>query len=92
LNAPRVDDVRHSYDLSELKVENRQLKRANMALAEEIQNFENEKDRKPVIVRRFMEATVAPPVPVIRSRARPPGIIIRPLVPGHPLGKVLYSA
>jgi hypothetical protein len=92
LNARPVDDIRHSYDLSEVKVDNRQLRRTNQALAEEIQNLENQKDRRPAMVRRFMEATVAPPVPVIRSRARPPGIIIRPLVPGHPLGKMLQSS
>jgi DNA repair exonuclease SbcCD ATPase subunit len=91
LNAPRVGDIRHSYDLSEVKVENRQLRRENQALAEEVQKLEDQKDRRPAMVRGFMEATFAPPVPVIHSRAKPPGIIIRPLVPGHPLAKMLRS-
>jgi hypothetical protein len=63
-----------------LLAENTGLKRTNQLLLDEITALESIKDRKASDVRHFMESTVAPPPPSIRSSAKAPGIIIRPLV------------
>jgi predicted outer membrane protein len=69
-----------SIDLGQIKGENSQLRRSNLALEAEIQELESRKDRRPVAVRGFMEATIVPPPPSISSRVKAPGIVIRPVV------------
>jgi hypothetical protein len=77
LDAPSVGPLRN---------ENSQLKRLNRLLENEINDLETQKDRRGVEIRHFMEATVAPPPPAIRSTTKAPGIIIRPM-PLKQLGK-----
>jgi hypothetical protein len=73
-------EVVAGLDIDRIRLDNLKLKRANQLLLEEITALENAKDKKGCDVRHFMESTVAPPPPSIRSSGKAVGTIIRPIV------------
>jgi hypothetical protein len=83
-----TDEEPPVLDIGSLRKENVKLKRANELLEEEIRDLENQKDRRACDVRRFMETTVAPPPASLRSSAKAPGIIIRPVLAPKAIGKL----
>ena len=58
--------------------ENAQMRKTNELLRKQIEELESVKDKKATDVRTYMETTVQPPPPSIRSTMKAPGIIIKP--------------
>jgi uncharacterized phage infection (PIP) family protein YhgE len=69
----------HTVDIVKLKLENARLTRRNQLLKDQIRHMESTKDKQSSDVRQFMETTIQPPPPSIRT-VKAPGIIIRPMV------------
>ena len=73
------DEVQaRSQHAAALMSENAQMRKTNELLRRQIEELESIKNRKATDVKTYMEATVQPPPPSIRSAMKAPGIIIKP--------------